>query len=120
MDLTRFRRYLRDHHTLPATAARDLLDEVDLVHEDAEYYEQRMREQSSLSDEDMTGFVGENAERLTFALIRIMGIESLLQVIASETGYEESIEIMSTLKAELDEKEQASRKAIAELNEEPF
>lgn len=120
MELTRLRRYLRNHHTLPCQEACDLLDEIDYVYEDAQYYERRMADGSSLDDSDMTGFVGENAERLTYALRRVMGLENLLQVLASVIGYEKMQEMIGTLKTEWEEKERQSREELGELNDHPF
>lgn len=116
MELTRLKRHLIENGAY-YTAFRDvlaLLDVADKVREEAEYYEDRLKQQEVPSEEDMQRLVPELANMVVDALCSIEGV-SPLDVVRRVAAYDSM-----ALKTAYDEWNERDDEPLGDLDEHPF
>ena len=105
MDLSRLRRELRIVGYDSYTEALALLDALDIVHEDAEQYESRMRDSDGIQEEHMIDFLRNGLETLVRELVRIesIGVDGVLSALTSQVGQRRVSEALENWKEQHDE-----------------
>jgi hypothetical protein len=118
MELTRFKRELRQVGYPSHLEALDLLDAIDEVLEDADLFEESLRQGGQTTEEGTARFVEENSAALIQALIEIqsVGVSGILAVILEQQGYEN----LCAWLAEVHQKQSQETTELSDLDDHPF
>ena len=122
MKLTRLRRFLRQNSHLSFSDAQKMLDMIDIIGEDAENYEYWMQQEDITPKEDeMKKFVIINVKRSLelFTGIELVGMQGIIDSLATEVGYERVLEALQNWKKDNDERIRLD-KEFEELDDHPF
>lgn len=76
MEMTRFRRYLRNHYSDTSTEAQDLLDMIDQTYEAAEQLERKLATSEDLEDREIYTFLNDSASRMLVGLLELRGMQA--------------------------------------------
>ena len=119
MELTRFRRYLQSQSDND-DSYRDvlaLLDMADLVREEAEYYEDELKQQQAPNNTDMQFFVTELVDKVVDALCELEGM-SMGDV--ARRLIENSATDVETALSEWRDEQNRDSEPLGDLDEHPF
>ena len=99
-----------------------MLDMIDIIGEDAENYEYWMQQEDIIPKEDeMKKFVIINVKRSLelFMDIELVGMQGIIDSLATEVGYERVLEALQNWKKDNDERIRLD-KEFEELDDHPF